>query len=120
MSTYWEEDQEPIGEQAARIVTDLLTLANDDEARRLLGIDATLEDELDVMFLDDPLAWIASEIANAIRLRDDESEGVSLSSVVALLRLYRILRGGALDEAELQDAVRQALEDEGETEDDSR
>jgi hypothetical protein len=112
----WDQEHEASVERARRIVSSLLVLARDDEARRLLGVDGTLEDELDLTFLDDPVEWIASEIATAIQLQDDESQGVSLSSVVALLRLYRVLRGGSLDEQELQEAVRAALiegDDEG-------
>jgi hypothetical protein len=113
VAEYWEDAPESELVQAARIVSQLLVLARDEEARRILGIDGTLEEEVDLMFLDDPVAWIASEIANGIRLQEDESQGVSLSSVVALVRLLRVLRGGQLDERELREAVELALSEEG-------
>jgi hypothetical protein len=109
MATEWDDEMDERLERAGRIVSGLLVLADDDEARRLLGVDGTLEDEVDVTFLDDPVAWIASEVATAIQLQDDDSQSVPLSSVVALLRLHRTLRGGQVDEQELLDAVRVAL-----------
>ena len=120
MAEYWGDDTDIELIQATRMVSQLLVLVRDEEARRILGIDGTLEEEVDLMFLDDPVAWIASEIANAIRLQDDESQGVSLSSVVALLRLLRILRGGQLDERELQEAVHTALAEDADDADDER
>ena len=114
MSDSWEgtESQE---DEAKQIVAGLVRLAQNDEAARLLGVDGTLEDEVDVTFLNDPLAWIANEIAGAIRAEDEEGEVVALSTLVALLRLYRILRGGTLTEQELLDAVLEYLGDEDET-----
>jgi hypothetical protein len=103
-----ESQDDSLEGQARRLVAGLVRLAQDDEACRLLGVDGTLEDEVDVTFLNDPLSWIANEIAEAI---DAEAGGsadtdvVSLSSLVALVRLYRILRGGQIDEDELLVAV---------------
>jgi hypothetical protein len=115
MTENWDTDSDAPEAQAARIVSGLMRLVGNDEAARLLGADGTLEDELDVTFLNDPLGWVANEIASSIRESDSEDEGVSLSTVVAMLRLYRILRGGAVDERELRDAVVEFLEeDEGE------
>jgi hypothetical protein len=113
MSEEWDEDNESPARQAARIVGGLVRLAGNDEASKLLGVDGTLEDEIDVTFLNDPLGWIANEIASGIRLENDESEGVPLSTLVALLRIYRILRG-SLDEQELRNAVVELLEDSAE------
>ena len=113
MASSWDEVETPEA-QAGRIVAGLVRLASDDEAARLLGIDGTLEDELDLTFVNDPVSWIASEIANGIRLADEEEEGVALSGVVAQLRLYRVLRGGTLDEAELREAVVELLEEDEE------
>jgi hypothetical protein len=101
-----ESDEVRVG----RIVQHLLSLAGDEEARRLLGLDGTLEDNLDMMFVADPLAWIANDIAQAIRLEDDETDTVSLSSVVAALRLYQLLHD-APDRAELGEAVLDYLDD---------
>jgi len=111
MSQEWDEESDSPSRQAERIVAGLVRLAGNDEAAKLLGVDGTLEDELDVTFLNDPLAWIANEIASGIKLENEESEGVPLSTLVALLRLYRALRG-SLDEQELREAVVELLEDE--------
>ncbi len=113
MSDEWNDENESPASQAERLVAGLVRLAGSDEAARLLGVDGTLEDEVDVTFLNDPLTWIANEIANGIRLENDESEMVSLSTLVPLLRLYRALRGG-VDESELRDAVVEILETEEE------
>jgi hypothetical protein len=108
----WETETDAPEAQAGRIVSGLLRLANNDEAARLLGVDGTLEEELDVTFLNDPLGWVANEIANGIKDADDEEEGVPLSTVVAMLRLYGIVQGGAVDERELRDAVVEFLQDD--------
>lgn len=110
----WAEPNETADEsdeaRVVRIVQNLLSLAGHEESRRLLGLDGTLEDNLDLMFVADPLAWIANDVAQAIRLEDDESDTVSLSSVIAALRLYELLHG-APDEAELRDAVLDYLDE---------
>ena len=112
-----EEDADPaaLAAFARQLCTGLLRLAESDEASRLLGVDGTLEDEVDVAFAIDPLGWIGSEIANAARNaleqpapaeQDDEGdETPSLSLVVALIRLAGILRGGPLTADELTAAV---------------
>ena len=114
MAEDWADPNEAADEadevRVGRIVQHLLSLAGDEEARRLLGLDGTLEDNLDMMFVADPLTWIANDIAQAIRLEDDETDTVSLSSVVAALRLYRITHG-APDQAELGEAVLDYLDD---------
>lgn len=114
MAEDWADPNETADEadevRVGRIVQHLLSLAGDEEARRLLGLDGTLEDNLDMMFVADPLTWIANDIAQAIRLEDDETDTVSLSSVVAALRLYQITHG-APDQAELGEAVLDYLDD---------
>ena len=52
-----------------------LLLANNEEAVRLLGVEGTLEEELDVTFLNDPLGWVANEIANGIKDRTTKKKG---------------------------------------------
>jgi hypothetical protein len=112
--------------QVRRVVSSLLRLANSDDAARILGVDGTLEDEVDITFLSGPLEWIASEIASALRQAEDdndegETEGdqeastsstASLSTIVALVRLYRIATGETLSERALSDAVVEYLNDE--------
>jgi len=112
MTESWETESDAPEAQAGRIVSGLLRLANNEEAVRLLGVEGTLEEELDVTFLNDPLGWVANEIANGIKESDDEEEGVPLSTVVAMLRLYSIVQGGAVDERELREAVVEFLQEE--------
>ena len=113
MTSSWEDENDSPQAQATRVVAGLLRLAASDDAARLLGVDGTLEDEVDITFLNDPLAWIASEIASGIKLEDEETEGVSLSSLVALVRLYRTLRGN-INETELREAVIEFLDEDDE------
>ncbi|HEX2034018.1 MAG TPA: hypothetical protein VHS99_07525 [Chloroflexota bacterium] len=114
MTEDWGGETDTAEAQAARVVAGLVRVMNSEEAYRLLGVDGTLEDELDVMFLSDPLAWVANEIATGIRAAAEDEEGASLSTVLAMLRLYRIVRGTAIDERELLDAVLEFLSQEEE------
>lgn len=120
-------DEEDLEGQVRRVVQGVVRLANSDEACRILGVDGTLEDEIEIGFLSEPLDWIANEIASALRQADDEAEigegdegtpelagSASLSTLVALVRLYRVLSGAPLGERELMDAVIEYLQDEGE------
>ena len=122
----WSGDN--VDEPVRRVVASLLRLAASDDACKLLGVDGTLEDEIDLVFLSEPLEWIASEVANALRLaeeegadeEDDEDEdketdtpgAVSLSTIVALVRLFKLATGRALEERELGDAVIEFLNEE--------
>ena len=120
----WSGDS--VDEPVRRVVASLLRLAASDDACRLLGVDGTLEDEIDLVFLSEPLEWIASEVANALRLAEEEDEeeedddaddakatgAVSLSTIVALVRLYKLATGRALEERELADAVIEFLNEE--------
>ncbi|MGI8424050.1 MAG: hypothetical protein ACR2NO_08080 [Chloroflexota bacterium] len=117
-----------MNEPVQRVVASLLRLASSDDACRILGVDGTLEDEIDLLFLSEPLEWIAGEIANALRgaedaaqdEADDEAESddeaaagtVSLSTMVALVRLYKVAAGRALEVGELAEAVVEYLNDE--------
>ncbi|HET7767651.1 MAG TPA: hypothetical protein VFN74_02680 [Chloroflexota bacterium] len=115
-----------VDEPVRRVVASLLRLASSDDACRLLGVDGTLEDEIDLVFLSEPLEWIASEVASALRQAEEESEeeeddedeeetapgAVSLSTIVALVRLYKLATGRALEEGELADAVIEYLNEE--------
>ena len=112
-----------------RVVQGLIRLTESEEAGRILGVDGTLEDEIDLLFLSEPLEWIASEIANALRQAEQDEEEdddgdddadaeasdagtVSLSTTVALLRLYRIATGQKVDERALIEAVVEYLNEE--------
>ena len=120
----WSGDN--VDEPVRRVVASLLRLAESDDACRLLGVDGTLEDEIDLVFLSEPLEWIASEIASALRLAEEEAAedddgdepdadaagAVSLSTIVALVRLYKLATGRALAERELSDSVIEYLNEE--------
>jgi hypothetical protein len=123
----WSGDD--VDEPVRRVVASLLRLAASDDACRLLGVDGTLEDEIDLVFLSEPLEWIASEIANALRQAEDEAAeedddaasdddasdaagAVSLSTIVALVRLYKLATGRGLEERELADSVIEYLNEE--------
>ncbi|HEU5315408.1 MAG TPA: hypothetical protein VFX49_04820 [Chloroflexota bacterium] len=120
----WSGDE--VDAPVRRVVQGLIRLAESEEAGRILGVDGTLEDEIDLLFLSEPLEWIASEIANALRQaeQDEEEEedaeeteasdggSVSLSTAVALLRLYRIATGQKIEERALVEAVVEYLNEE--------
>ena len=96
-------------EGPARVIADLITLAENDEACRVLGVDGALDSQVDAAFLADPLDWIAFDIATALREAEADQasdSGITLTILVAELRLYRALRG-AIDELALERAVRQ-------------
>jgi len=98
---------------AARI-SSLIALARNDEASRLLGLEGVLEGQLDITFLDDPLDWIAYDIAQAIKSNEEEGgeePGPTLTTLVAELRLYRALKGD-VDEIGLNRLVREYVEAE--------
>ena len=119
----WDETELDLEAQARKVVQGVVRLAASDEACRILGVDGTLEDEVDLPFVAAPLEWIASEIAGALRQAADEAEEdgedgeapagvVSLSTVVALIRLYRTLEGQSISEPELTAAVLELLDEE--------
>lgn len=95
-------------------ISALIALARNDEACRLLGVDGALEGQLDITFLDDPQDWVAYDIAQAIKSNEDsenEEPGPTLTTLVAELRLLRLLRG-EIDEIGLNRLVREHVEAE--------
>ncbi|NBT95401.1 MAG: hypothetical protein EBT47_10475 [Chloroflexi bacterium] len=112
------DDDDSIGdEQVERSVATIVRLALSDEACRLLGVDGTLEDEVDIDFASDPLAYVANEIATALTAESDD-ERDHLSGLVALVRLYQVTNDGFVDEAGLRDAVLDFMTDVEPDEDD--
>src|SRR3990172_3283515 len=93
-----------------RKISELVALAQNDDACRVLGVDGVLEGQLDVEFLDDPLDWIAYDIATAFRAHEDQAAPIMLTTLVAELRLLRAMRG-QIDEIALQRLVRQYLDE---------
>ena len=99
-----------------RAVGQIASLARSEEACKLLGVDGVLEGQLDLAFLNDPLEWLASDIANALEAAessDDDAipavESLTLDIVVAEFRLCQLVQG-TIDENELIRRVRRLVE----------
>ncbi|HLF71375.1 MAG TPA: hypothetical protein VI759_04415 [Dehalococcoidia bacterium] len=91
-------------------ISKIAKLAASEEACRLLGVDGALIDQVDAAFLNDPLEWLANDIATA--LRDDEVDEEAeapqvrdLSTLVAEYKLCAVMLG-AVNEADLAERVR--------------
>ena len=96
---------------------DVLWNSKNEEACRILGVDGSIEAQVDLGFLQDPLDWIASDIASSIQSveaedEDEDAGGLTLTALVAELRLRRAL-AGEIDEARLVEAVKRHLEADG-------
>jgi hypothetical protein len=108
---------------AERAVAAIVRLASNDEACKLLGVEGTLEDEVDIDFAIEPIDYVAQEIAQALAHAISPPEGDeavparSLSALVALVRLYQATKDGFIDEAGLLEAVIDRL-DGGDDDDD--
>jgi hypothetical protein len=77
-----------------KTVSTLAMLARSEEACRLLGVDGVLADQADVAFLDDPLDYLAYDIAAAVHEAADEivpAQGTMLSTLVAELRMCQLI-----------------------------
>ena len=98
----------------AGVVADLLTLAKNEEARRLLGVDGVLDGELGVSFLEDPLDWVAADIALALGADDADDdpdmEPAMLTTLVAEIRLCEVLKGPVDEPALVREVERHLLE----------
>lgn len=92
-------------------------LAASEEACRLLGVDGALIDQVDAAFLNDPLEWLANDIATAMRddeAEDDDAEAPharDLSTLVAEYKLCVVMLG-AMNEADLAGRVRAGVADQ--------
>jgi hypothetical protein len=103
-----------------KLVNQIASLAGNEEACKLLGVDGVLEGQLDLAFLNDPLEWLADDISNAIVATQDddggedsddtEGESLTLDIIVAEYRLCRIILG-SLDDGDLLRRVRRSIED---------
>ena len=77
-----------------KIVSQLSLLVRSEEACRLLGVDGVLVDQVNVTLLDDPLDYVAYDIAAALRDAEEETPPVQatmLSTLVAELRLCNLM-----------------------------
>jgi hypothetical protein len=98
-----------------RNIAELLALAGNDEACRLLGVEGALASQLDMGFLDDPLDWIAYDIAQGIKSsadEDGEEPGPTLSTLVAEIRLLQAM-SRRINEADLVKMVLAYVEEDG-------
>jgi hypothetical protein len=111
-SRAWRAATESLSEEPARFITDLMGLAENDEAARILGVDGALDGQLDAAFLADPMDWIAYDIATALYEAENETldapAAMNLTVLVAELRLYRALRG-SIDDMALARRAREHL-----------
>jgi len=94
----------------------IFALAGNDEACRLLGVEGSLEGQLDLEFIDDPLEWLAYDIAMAVRNADasesgeEEEPAPTLATLVGEIRLARLVLGVDINRTALVAAIEEALE----------
>jgi hypothetical protein len=102
-----------------RRVDALVSLAHNDAACLLLGVDTSLEPQLDLTFVDDPLAWLAYDLAAAVKnanaeeAGEEEEPGPTLTTLVAEIKLLEIM-SGPLDKEALIRSVLEAIQEEEE------
>ncbi len=88
-----------------------MSLAGDKTACDVLGVEGVLADQVDLAFVEDPLDYVAFDLASALTAVDaDDGEAVEtpplLATLVAEIKLYQSLQS-SVDEAEL---VRRTLQ----------
>jgi hypothetical protein len=88
-----------------KLVGQLLELSRDETACRVLGVDGVIADQADISFLEDPIDYVAYDLAAALMAADDELDSPAdvpplLATLVAEVKLCQALLG-RLDEAEL-------------------
>ena len=94
-----------------KVVSQLMLMSRSEEACRLLGIDGVLVDQVDITILDDPLDYLAYDIAAAVRDVEEESAPVQatmLSTLVAELRLCGLIIA-RIDQFDLVERVMRQL-----------
>jgi hypothetical protein len=105
------EDDRETRQRIERLVAQLAGMAASLEAIEALGVDGALRDQVDISFLEDPLDYIAYDLAQAVLAMDGEDGATNevpplLATLVAEFKLCRALQG-RIDEPEL---VRRTLE----------
>jgi hypothetical protein len=88
-----------------KLVGDLARLAMSVEAGEALGVNGMLADQVDISFVEDPLDYIAYDLAAALTAADSEDGSSAevpplLATLVAEFKLCRALKG-QVDETEL-------------------
>lgn len=102
-------------EGVRRVIGELVSLSQSDEACALLGVSGSLATQVDLEFVRNPTEWIAGDIANSILTAESDEDdpdlgGVPLAVLVAEIRLQRTTKG-EIDELQLREAVMRALSD---------
>jgi hypothetical protein len=96
----WESRQ-----RVEKLVSQLARMAASIEACEALGVDGVLAEQVDISFVEDPLDYVAYDIAQALIAADGEDGTASevpplLATLVAEFKLCRALEG-RVDETEL-------------------
>jgi len=81
-------------QRVEKAVSQLFLLSRSEEACRLLGVDGILAEQVDISLLDDPLDYVAYDIAAAVRDADEEVVPVQasmLSTLVAEVRMCNLM-----------------------------
>ena len=94
-----------------KLVGQLVELSRDEAACRVLGVDGSVEQQIDITFLEDPIDFVAYDLAVALNAGDENTDFVGevpplLATLVAEVKLCSSL-AGRVDETEL---VRRTLE----------
>ena len=88
-----------------KLVGQLVELSRDESACRVLGIEGSVAEQVYISFLEDPVDYVAYDLAAALIAAEDDSDAVGevpplLSTLVAEVKLCQAMLG-RLDEAEL-------------------
>jgi hypothetical protein len=88
-----------------KLVKQLVELAGDETACRVLGVDGAVAEQLDISFLVDPVDYMAYDLAAALIATDDEADSPDevpplVAALVAEVKLGLALLG-RLDQDEL-------------------
>jgi hypothetical protein len=105
------QDEHDSRTRVQKLVEQLSRLATSIEACEALGVDGVLAEQVDVSFVEDPLDYIAYDLAQALTAADSEDGSTSdvpplLATLVAEFKLCRALHG-RVDETEV---VRRTLD----------
>ena len=99
-------------ETVEKTVSQLVFISRSEEACRLLGVEGVLVDQVDITLLDDPLDYVAYDIATAVHDAKEEIAPVQatlLSTLVAELRLCNLLAAHVVDQHDLTERVMRHL-----------
>ena len=88
-----------------KLVGQLVSLARDESACRVLGVDGAIAEQVDIAFLEDPLDYVAYDLAAALMAADEDFDTSTevpplLATLVAEVKLCQALTG-RVDETEL-------------------